>query len=82
MFSPNMAPTGRQSVVLTHFSQRYPKIPVLAESAAARATGFAFDYMRLPFSAMPALPALAPALQLLFADKDKDDTGSDEPEAT
>jgi hypothetical protein len=56
-----------QALVLTHFSQRYPHIPVLPADGTS-ATGFAFDYMRLPFRHLARLPALLPALQVLFAE--------------
>lgn len=51
--------------LLTHFSQRYPKLPAGLDAAAAvwRARPLlAFDGMVLPFSLLPELPALTPLI--------------------
>jgi ribonuclease BN (tRNA processing enzyme) len=65
-----------QALVLTHFSQRYPHIPVLPADGPS-ATGFAFDYMRLPFRYLSRLPALLPALQLLFEEKTEEEEAAE-----
>ena len=63
---------GAWRVVLTHFSQRYPKLPDVREAAAN--TIVAFDNMRVPFSLLPQLPQLTPALVSLL----RDELGGDE----
>jgi ribonuclease Z len=52
--------------VLTHFSQRYPRLPNLG--AAGDRVGFACDLMVLDLANISALPALAPVQAALFAD--------------
>lgn len=42
------ARAGAKSTILTHFSQRYPKIPVLGQEYAHR-VGFAFDMLTVDF---------------------------------
>jgi ribonuclease Z len=57
--------------ILTHFSQRYPKIPVLDGSASER-TAVAFDMMRVDFARdLPRLPSLVPAVQAIFLDPEE-----------
>ena len=56
--------------ILTHFSQRYPKIPVFDESYTAR-TMVAFDLMNVDFADLPSLPRLLPAVRSLFDDDDE-----------
>ena len=57
--------------ILTHFSQRYPKIPVLDESVSER-TAVAFDMMRVDFARdLPRLPSLVPAVQAVFLDPEE-----------
>jgi ribonuclease Z len=54
-------------VVLTHFSQRYPKIPPTpAQGHGALPIIFAFDYMRLTPHNLLAASAITPALRLLY----------------
>ena len=64
------AEAGVYRTLLTHFSQRYPKVPVLDESAAAVAdsSAVAFDLMRVRLSDLPALPRVMPSLRALFDD--------------
>eukprot|EP00049_Salpingoeca_infusionum_P018302 m.356594 g.356594 ORF g.356594 m.356594 type:complete len:919 (+) comp17587_c0_seq1:304-3060(+) len=52
-------------VVLTHFSQRYPCIPVVDE-AFNQQTTFAFDLMSIPLHRAQRLPHLTPALEELI----------------
>ncbi|CAM6105646.1 unnamed protein product [Calypogeia fissa] len=56
---------GAYRTILTHFSQRYPKIPVFNESYNDR-TCIAFDMMSANLADLPLLPKLLPALKLLF----------------
>lgn len=70
------------ATVLTHFSQRYPKIPVL--SASCHNLCLAFDLMLLPLSittttAVTALHNLLPLMEHLFK-KDSDDDADEEEE--
>ncbi|KAL2612602.1 hypothetical protein R1flu_024294 [Riccia fluitans] len=58
---------GAYRTMLTHFSQRYPKIPVFNESYNDR-TCIAFDMMSANLADLPLLPKLLPALKLLFKD--------------
>jgi ribonuclease Z len=55
--------------ILTHFSQRYPKVPIFDGSYTER-TAVAFDLMSVDFANLPMLPRLIPAVRSLF----KDDT--------
>eukprot|EP01113_Clastostelium_recurvatum_P042256 TRINITY_DN6835_c2_g2_i1.p1 TRINITY_DN6835_c2_g2~~TRINITY_DN6835_c2_g2_i1.p1 ORF type:complete len:664 (+),score=198.65 TRINITY_DN6835_c2_g2_i1:98-1993(+) len=67
---------GARHTILTHFSQRYPKVPRLASSSSSTSSGslaavpglsIAFDLMSVRFSRdLEALPRLLPALTLLF----------------
>jgi len=52
-------------ILLTHFSQRYPKLPVLEENVENR-VGIAFDLMHVRWSALPKLPKLLPLITQLF----------------
>jgi ribonuclease Z len=59
---------GAWRVLLTHFSQRYPKLPDVRQLPTAGAV-LAFDLMSIPFCLLPGLPLLTPALLCLFADE-------------
>lgn len=69
--------------ILTHFSQRYPKIPVFDDSYTSR-TCIAFDMMSVNLADLPLLPSLLPALKLLFKDDlasmEEDKDGADDKE--
>ncbi|XP_033629900.1 zinc phosphodiesterase ELAC protein 2-like isoform X1 [Asterias rubens] len=54
-------------ILLTHFSQRYPKIPFFNEEFSHR-VGLAFDNMRVSFSELDQLPLCLPALKKLFTE--------------
>jgi ribonuclease Z len=54
--------------ILTHFSQRYPKIPVWDHSFSAR-TGVAFDLMAVNFGHLELMPHLIQPLKHVFADE-------------
>lgn len=53
--------------ILTHFSQRYYKLPVIPEDFPSNA-GFAFDNMRVEFEDLPRMPLMLDALKFLFYD--------------
>ncbi|XP_015782708.1 ribonuclease Z, mitochondrial [Tetranychus urticae] len=53
--------------ILTHFSQRYYKAPILPDELAGN-FGVAFDNMRVKFSDFPRLPEMKSVLKVLFAD--------------
>ncbi|KAK4267424.1 hypothetical protein QN277_024207 [Acacia crassicarpa] len=55
-------------IVLTHFSQRYPKIPVFDETHMHK-TCIAFDMMSINIADLPVLPRVVPYLKLLFRDE-------------
>ncbi|XP_019055810.1 PREDICTED: zinc phosphodiesterase ELAC protein 2-like isoform X2 [Nelumbo nucifera] len=52
-------------IILTHFSQRYPKIPVFDEKHMHK-TCIAFDMMSVNIADLPVLPRVLPYLKLLF----------------
>ncbi|KAJ0643425.1 putative ribonuclease Z [Helianthus annuus] len=64
---------GAYRIILTHFSQRYPKIPVFDESHMHK-TCIAFDMMSVNFADLHVLPRVLPYLKLLF----KNETNADE----
>ncbi|KAM7255736.1 hypothetical protein ACFE04_008634 [Oxalis oulophora] len=59
---------GVYRIVLTHFSQRYPKIPVFDE-AHAHNTCIGFDMMSINMADLPVLPKVMPYIKLLFRDE-------------
>ncbi|KAJ3694530.1 hypothetical protein LUZ60_010010 [Juncus effusus] len=59
---------GAYRVILTHFSQRYPKIPVLDEVDTDK-TCIAFDLMSVNLADLPVLPKVLPYLKCLFKDE-------------
>ncbi|KNC47300.1 zinc phosphodiesterase ELAC protein 2 [Thecamonas trahens ATCC 50062] len=67
------ADMGATTVLLNHFSQRYPKIPVMDVGAYAARTALAFDYMTITPADVPLAASLVPALQALFDEPDDDD---------
>lgn len=64
-------------LMMTHFSQRYPKIPVFDTSKGKAGAGIAFDLMRMRFSDFDVIPLLTNSLQLLFADPPESDGDDD-----
>ena len=56
---------GAYRIILTHFSQRYPKIPVFDESHMHK-TCIAFDMMSVNIADLPVLPKVLPYLKVLF----------------
>ncbi|KAK9807250.1 hypothetical protein WJX73_003185 [Symbiochloris irregularis] len=63
---------GAYRTLLTHFSQRYPKIPVFDASFAA-STCIAFDFMTVNLADLTILPKLLGPLQQLFGEGDPED---------
>ncbi|XP_059303243.1 tRNase Z TRZ3, mitochondrial-like [Lycium ferocissimum] len=59
---------GAYRIILTHFSQRYPKIPVFDE-AHMHKTSIAFDMMSVNLADLPMLPRVLPYLKMLFRDE-------------
>ncbi|CAN8269243.1 unnamed protein product [Cochlearia groenlandica] len=71
---------GVYRIVLTHFSQRYPKIPVIDESHMHN-TCIAFDMMSINMADLHVLPKIVPYFKTLFRnlmvdadDEEEDDT--------
>lgn len=59
------ARSGAYRTVLTHFSSRYPRLPVL-DLSVNNTVGVAFDFMTINLMDLPRLPALVPALEKLL----------------
>ncbi|XP_042012048.1 tRNAse Z TRZ4, mitochondrial-like [Salvia splendens] len=59
---------GTYRIILTHFSQRYSKIPVFNE-AHMHKTCVAFDMMSVNLADVHALPRVLPYLKVLFRDE-------------
>lgn len=59
---------GVYRIVLTHFSQRYPKIPVIDESHMHN-TCIAFDLMSINVADLQVLPKVLPYFKTLFKDE-------------
>lgn len=65
--------------VLTHFSQRYPRIPPTpTEQAYQFPVIFAFDYMILRQETLVAASKLTPALRLLYPEEGTGDDGDED----
>lgn len=58
---------GARATVLTHFSQRYPKMPILS-GEHAKHTGVAFDMLTISPTSVSQLTGLKEALDFLFKD--------------
>jgi len=63
---------GAEFLLLTHFSQRYPKLPLLEGSPETIKMFLSFDFLTLPFLESTHLGLLFPALQYLFRDEEKE----------
>ncbi|CDF36881.1 unnamed protein product [Chondrus crispus] len=63
---------GAWRTILTHFSQRYPRIPKLDDATVARLdqdrAAFAFDLMSVDFTRLEEIPEVVPAMLDLFPD--------------
>ncbi|KAG0356174.1 hypothetical protein BG005_004902 [Podila minutissima] len=53
--------------MLTHFSQRYPKIPRFDHEDKSTVIGICFDLMSVPLGQIYKLPKFLPALQVLYS---------------
>ena len=73
-------------ILLTHFSQRYPKIPAIFEDNDQTMThnhnsiGVAFDLMTVNFANFEVLPKLLPSLRSLFPEQMEDEDEGEEKE--
>jgi len=65
-----------QFLMMNHFSQRYPKVPVFRGEFVEK-SGIAFDLMTVKFSDFPIIPKLLPVLQEFFEDQSEEE---EEPE--
>ncbi|KAG5398515.1 hypothetical protein IGI04_020329 [Brassica rapa subsp. trilocularis] len=71
---------GVYRIILTHFSQRYPKIPVIEESHMHN-TCIGFDMMSINMADLHVLPKIVPYFKNLFRNvvvDDEDDEGEEE----
>ena len=61
-------------ILLTHFSQRYQKIPVMENrDGNDQVVIVAFDYMRVKIGDIAKIEAFKPALMKLYEEKEKDE---------
>ncbi|KAK4161845.1 hypothetical protein QBC43DRAFT_216568 [Cladorrhinum sp. PSN259] len=76
-------------ILLTHFSQRYPKLPALptgedgtieGEPIVDQAVVFAFDHMRVKLGEFKQAEVYIPALRKLLTDEEKVEAGEDDEE--
>ena len=68
--------------ILTHFSQRYCKVPVALEANdAATAAVIAFDCMSVPLTLLADLPKLSEGVSLLFAAHELAEAAAASPQA-
>lgn len=59
-----------KNILLTHFSQRYPKVPSFDDQAYGNSNiGVAFDMMRINLNNFAKLRHFSAALQMLFKEK-------------
>ncbi|KAI8085970.1 beta-lactamase-like protein [Gilbertella persicaria] len=56
--------------LLNHFSQRYPKLPILSEEQSN--VCFSFDMMSIPIKQLPLLPKYTSAIQLAFKEMEEE----------
>jgi len=68
---------GAFRLFLSHFSQRYPKFPVLPEEDSSKIC-IAFDFMRAKFSDLLWMPAMLPILQEVYPQGVVDGTEEEE----
>lgn len=54
--------------LLTHFSQRYSKLPLLPGSVDFSKVGIAYDFMHISLSQLTLLPLFYPSLKVLFSE--------------
>jgi ribonuclease Z len=69
-----------KTIVLTHFSQRYPKVPPVSTDDRTDSNEetspviFAFDFMKLTPGTLIAASKITPALRLLYPETEKTET--------
>ncbi|VFQ66689.1 unnamed protein product [Cuscuta campestris] len=71
------ADAGVYRIILTHFSQRYPKLPMFDNTHMKHKTCVAFDLMSVNLKYLHVLPQIMPYLTLLF-NKEMDDDESED----
>ncbi|ORX93536.1 Metallo-hydrolase/oxidoreductase [Basidiobolus meristosporus CBS 931.73] len=59
-------------LLLTHFSQRYPQVPVFTDAHAK--VGISFDLMNVRISDLPKLPRFVQPLKVLYANNEEMDS--------
>jgi len=59
-------------VILTHISQRYPRMPIIKDTVLAAHTVFAFDHMEIRLKDMPNFHRILPTLTKLLVETDDD----------
>mmetsp|Transcript_9618 Transcript_9618/g.26963 ORF Transcript_9618/g.26963 Transcript_9618/m.26963 type:complete len:260 (+) Transcript_9618:535-1314(+) len=64
---------GATDVVLNHFSQRYPKLPVSASASSRRAVMVAFDLMCLPLDKVGAVAQFLPAIRCVLEEEEEEE---------
>ncbi|KAJ8683123.1 hypothetical protein QAD02_018915 [Eretmocerus hayati] len=60
--------TNSEFTLLTHFSQRYSKLPVLPSNADLSQVGISYDFMKVSLSKLSLLPLFYPSLNILFTE--------------
>lgn len=70
---------GAYRTLLTHFSQRYPKVPVIDDNFVDH-VGIAFDLMTVRLTDLPRLPGLVPAVKVLFDEEEGLEDAEPEPQ--
>lgn len=58
---------GSDFTILTHFSQRYAKVPFFTDNFT-QCVGVAFDNMKVSLRTLPIIPHFIPALKAIFSD--------------
>uniref|UniRef100_A0A5S6QXM9 ribonuclease Z n=1 Tax=Trichuris muris TaxID=70415 RepID=A0A5S6QXM9_TRIMR len=57
---------GARFTLLTHFSGRYSKLPLVDSKHDGAPVGFAFDFMRVSLGQLALLPLISPVLRAMF----------------
>eukprot|EP00111_Clytia_hemisphaerica_P001366 TCONS_00003881-protein len=69
-----------KNLVMTHFSQRYPRIPKLKNTPITSHCAIAFDHMELSLEDVPKFQHYIPKIVQMFDLREKDETEEDEKE--
>ena len=59
-----------RTLLLTHFSQRYPKVPVFTDDHGR--VGISFDLMQVSIGELHKLPKFVKALKVLYTDESEE----------